>query len=163
AQTYDWGKVGNESLVGQLYQKQTNEKIKNFDTTHFAEFWMGTHPNGPCLIHSTNKKLSDFLKEQTQDVLGEHVHKRFNGLPFLLKVLSVNQALSIQAHPDKELAQKLFKKFPKIYKDANHKPELCCALTKFEAFCGFLPAKKIYENISSVEELRNILGEEILK
>ncbi len=43
-------------------------------------------------------------------------------LPFLMKVLSVNQALSIQAHPDKKLAEKLFAQG--TYPDDNHKPEV---------------------------------------
>ena len=37
-------------------------------------------------------------------------------MPFLLKVLSVGKALSIQAHPDLTLAAKLFKEQPDVYK-----------------------------------------------
>jgi mannose-6-phosphate isomerase len=37
-------------------------------------------------------------------------------LPFLFKVLSIGTALSIQAHPDKALAEKLFEERPQIYK-----------------------------------------------
>ena len=37
-------------------------------------------------------------------------------MPFLLKVLSVAKALSIQAHPDKELAQALHTERPDVYK-----------------------------------------------
>jgi len=58
-------------------------------------------------------------------------------LPWLLKVLSAGKALSIQAHPDKSLAEKLHKDKPDLYKDANHKPEMAIALTPFEAMCGF--------------------------
>jgi len=53
-------------------------------------------------------------------------------------VLSVAKALSIQAHPDKQLAQVLHKTQPQNYKDPNHKPEMALALTPFEAFCGFV-------------------------
>jgi mannose-6-phosphate isomerase len=56
-------------------------------------------------------------------------------------VLSVAKALSIQAHPDKKLAQILHEKDPKNYKDSNHKPEMALALTPFEAFCGFVSAE----------------------
>jgi mannose-6-phosphate isomerase len=41
----------------------------------------------------------------------------------------VNKALSIQAHPDKKLAEQLNKEFPDIYKDDNYKPEMAIALT----------------------------------
>lgn len=54
-------------------------------------------------------------------------------LPFLFKVLSVAKALSIQAHPAKDHAAKLHAERPEIYKDPNHKPEMACALTDFEA------------------------------
>ena len=59
------------------------------------------------------------------------------GLPFLFKVLSVRTALSIQAHPDKELAVKLHASRPDVYKDDNHKPEMAIAVSRFEALCSF--------------------------
>lgn len=48
------------------------------------------------------------------------------------------KALSIQAHPDKELARMLHKMRPNVYKDPNHKPEMAIALTEFKALCGFI-------------------------
>lgn len=59
------------------------------------------------------------------------------GLPFLFKVLSIKTALSIQAHPDKELARRLHALRPDLYKDDNHKPEISIAVTRFEALCSF--------------------------
>lgn len=56
----------------------------------------------------------------------------------LFQVLSVEKALSIQAHPDKDLAAILHKQQPDVYKDGNHKPEMALALTEFEALCGFV-------------------------
>ena len=53
-------------------------------------------------------------------------------------MLSVAKALSIQAHPDKKLAQYLHSTQPHIYKDPKHKPEMALALTPFEALCGFV-------------------------
>jgi len=50
----------------------------------------------------------------------------------------VNTALSIQAHPDKLLAEKLFKNDPKNYKDDNYKPEMSIALTDFEMLYKFV-------------------------
>lgn len=57
------------------------------------------------------------------------INLEYNGLPFLLKVLSVQTALSIQAHPDKELARRLHSSRPDMYKDDNHKPEMALAVT----------------------------------
>ena len=55
------------------------------------------------------------------------------------QVLSVAKALSIQAHPDKALAERLHAEQPQHYKDDNHKPEMALALTPFEALCSFVP------------------------
>jgi hypothetical protein len=56
-----------------------------------------------------------------------------------LQVLSVAKALSIQAHPDKKLAEVLHALRPSTYKDDNHKPEMAIAFTEFRALCGFAP------------------------
>lgn len=52
--------------------------------------------------------------------------------------------LSIQAHPDKELAKELHILHPKVYRDANHKPEMALAITDFEALCGFISLEVNY-------------------
>lgn len=54
------------------------------------------------------------------------------------------KALSIQAHPDKNLAEVLHKQQPGVYKDDNHKPEMALALTEFEALCGFISLEVCY-------------------
>lgn len=59
-------------------------------------------------------------------------------------MLSVSKALSIQAHPDKELARTLHKLQPDAYKDGNHKPEMALAMTEFEALCGFITLKVLF-------------------
>lgn len=56
--------------------------------------------------------------------LDEYISKLGTSLPYLFKVLSVNDILSIQAHPNKQQALDLHKKFPEIYKDSNYKPEM---------------------------------------
>lgn len=78
-----------------------------------------------------------------------------------LQVLSVNLALSIQAHPNKTLAQELFKTRPDVYKDPNHKPEMAIALTPFEALCGFRPLAEIAAFLTTYPELRAVVGEAV--
>ena len=63
---------------------------------------------------------------------------------FVFKVLSVAKALSIQAHPDKELAKTLHKLHPDLYKDDNHKPEMALAMSEFEALCGFISLEVLF-------------------
>ena len=40
-----------------------------------------------------------------------------------------------QAHPNKSHAKELHAARPDVYKDPNHKPEMACAITDFEAMC----------------------------
>ncbi|HLT11303.1 MAG TPA: mannose-6-phosphate isomerase, class I, partial [Micromonosporaceae bacterium] len=68
-------------------------------------------------------------------------------LPYLLKVLAAEQALSLQVHPDADQARAGFAAEERAgvpieakhrnYVDPYHKPELLVALTEFDALCGF--------------------------
>lgn len=67
----------------------------------------------------------------------------------------MGKALSIQAHPDKELARTLHKLHPDLYKDGNHKPEMALALTNFEALCGFITLKVLLLSLDYYFKLNN--------
>lgn len=78
----------------------------------------------------------------------------------MFKVLSIDKALSIQAHPNKQLGKVLHAKLPSEYKDDNHKPELACAVTDFEALCGFESLDVIYHHVIRVPELHALIAED---
>ena len=125
---------------------------------------MGTHVRGPAKIYHPKEHagelLSDWLKSN-QWALGEEVAAKFDGeLPFLFKVLSINKALSIQAHPTKTHAKELHRQAPDVYKDPNHKPELVVALKDFEGLCGFRPFEEIIKFLKEVPELCAAAGEQ---
>lgn len=86
------------------------------------QLWMGTHPSLPSKLASDGSSLKDYL-EKNPNLLGDKVVKHYDGkdLPFLFKVLSIGKALSIQAHPDKTLAKKLFKEKPDVYKGEKNR------------------------------------------
>ncbi|XP_078006931.1 mannose-6-phosphate isomerase isoform X2 [Phascolarctos cinereus] len=122
--------------------------------------WMGTHPRGDAVIPDTDiseKTLGKWIANNLP-CLGNSVKKTYGNLPFLFKVLSVNTALSIQAHPNKELAAKLHAQAPEHYPDNNHKPEMAIALTPFQALCGFRPVQEIVDFLQKVPELRLLIG-----
>lgn len=101
--------------------------------------------------------MSNWLISNTW-ALGEKTSVYSNGqLPFLLKVLSVNKALSIQAHPNKAHAEILHRIRPDLYPDPNHKPELGIALGHFEGFCGFRPFSEIQGFLLAVPELCSVI------
>ena len=72
---------------------------------------------------SLHRAILDHATTQAHpEALGPKLVAKFGtDLPFLFKVLSVEKALSIQAHPDKELAAKLHAEKPTVYRDPNHK------------------------------------------
>jgi len=164
-QHYDWGVLGNGSAVAELGSLNRGESIDE-EKPH-AEMWMGTHASGLNVIKeeeedssSSSSSLSSLkahVEAHATETLGEKCVQRFgNDLPFLLKVLSVAKALSIQAHPDKQLAEKLHKEKPHMYKDANHKPEMALAVTEFEAMSGFVSEPK--EALEKCPELKTLTG-----
>lgn len=115
-----------------------------------AELWLGAHPALPAdvVLPSGTIGLDEAIAADPLGWLGASTLHRFGpGLPFLLKVLAAAQPLSIQAHPSKAQAEKGFSRenaaglasdaSNRNYRDANHKPELICALTEFEGLCGF--------------------------
>ncbi|XP_078541250.1 mannose-6-phosphate isomerase isoform X2 [Lissotriton helveticus] len=159
-QNYAWGKIGLDSEVAKLLASsdplvQINTKLP------YAELWMGTHPKGDAIIvdnRISQKTLGQWIDDHPE-CLGSTVKDSFHGqLPFLFKVLSVNIALSIQAHPNKDLASKLHDLFPEHYPDTNHKPEMAIALTPFEGMCGFRPVEEIVAFLKNVPEFRTLIG-----
>jgi mannose-6-phosphate isomerase len=121
---------------------------------------MGTHPSLPSKDVETGRSLLDLVQDN-QALMSTEINQRYeNKLPFLFKVLSINKALSIQAHPNKKLAEKLHAKDPKNYPDDNHKPEMTIAVTPFDGLCGFRPLIETAHFLSTVPSLRKLVGEE---
>lgn len=114
-----------------------------------AELWLGAHPGAPAQVTGTNRSLLDVVGADPVNTLGAEVAERFGGLPFLLKVLAVEDPLSLQAHPSRDQAAAGYAAEEKRgvpleaternYRDRNHKPEMICALSSFAALCGFRP------------------------
>ncbi len=123
-----------------------------------AEMWLGAHPADPSqLVHAdgTRGSLLDAVAAAPEELLGSVRSRRWDAtLPFLLKVLAADEPLSLQAHPSLEQAREGFRRedaagiardaSERNYRDANHKPELICALTEFHALVGFRdPARTV--------------------
>ncbi|KAG5885201.1 hypothetical protein JTB14_012225 [Gonioctena quinquepunctata] len=156
-QNYEWGKRGTRSKVATLY-KNANDGFAIEENVPYAELWMGTHVNAPSELKKTGETLASYITNHPES-LGKETAKLFhNELPFLFKVLSVDKALSIQAHPSKKHAEELHSKSPHVYKDPNHKPEMAIALTPFEALCGFRPICEIRNFVDHIPELGKIVG-----
>jgi mannose-6-phosphate isomerase len=130
-QHYDWG---DPTFIPRLLGVDDGGRP-------WAELWLGTHRNGAATFADGT---------QLVDTTGE--------LPYLLKVLAARHPLSLQTHPDAVQARAGFDRGD--YPDPNPKPELLCALTRFEAFCGVRPVAATIELLDELgaTELSRVLA-----
>ena len=141
-QDYAWG---GKTFLSELFN------IANKEQKPFAEYWVGVHSRGIAQI-KRNGEWTDL--------------SNYSKLPFLLKILDVNQMLSIQSHPNKEQAEIGFANEEKegipidakhrIFKDDNHKPELMVAMSDFWLLHGFKSEGDIKKTILSIPEYRDL-------
>ncbi|KAF8478284.1 mannose-6-phosphate isomerase [Gautieria morchelliformis] len=99
-QSYDWGKVGRASKAAQ-YAASGVPGFTLDERKPYAELWMGTHPMLPSHLLGTQETLSDHLALVGSAIAGCFPEARMGNRPFLFKILAIQKALSIQAHPDK--------------------------------------------------------------
>ncbi len=133
-QFYSWGSPARDSLVAKLGGLLGTTGVS--EETPCAELWFGAHPNAPSpLVIDSQRTLAQLL---STDLVGDSQKKSTQeALPFLLKVLDINSVLSIQAHPNRELARKLHRQDPNNFPDDNHKPEIGIALSTTRLLYGF--------------------------
>ncbi|WAL95869.1 mannose-6-phosphate isomerase, class I [Streptomyces sp. Je 1-369] len=125
-----------------------------------AEMWMGAHPGAPS--RTERGALNEVIDAAPEHELGTAAAAKFGPrLPFLLKLLAAGAPLSLQVHPDLAQAKEGYadeqnRGVPvdapnRNYKDANHKPELICALTPFDGLCGFRPPAETADLLEALE------------
>jgi mannose-6-phosphate isomerase len=142
---YEWG---SRSAIQQLLDLEP-------DGRPAAELWFGAHSGDPSPALGTT--LDRLISADAEALLGPTVVQQWGErLPFLLKVLAAESSLSMQVHPNREQARAGYEAEeaaqPSVrnYADPNPKPELLCALTSFEAVCGFRP---VVETLSVLDDL----------
>ncbi|NUS72411.1 MAG: mannose-6-phosphate isomerase, class I [Corynebacteriales bacterium] len=139
-QHYAWG---SHEAIAEVQGRETPSAKPE------AELWMGAHPSASSRCED-GRTLRSIITVDPVNNLGAATHKEFGPrLPYLMKLLAAAAPLSIQVHPDANQAAEGFIREedagihcadPKRnYVDSNHKPELLCAITEFEALCGFRP------------------------
>lgn len=125
-----------------------------------AEMWLGAHPGAPS--RTPRGPLTEVIDEAPERELGSGAVAKFGPrLPFLLKILAAGAPLSLQVHPNLEQARQGYEDEERRgipadaghrnYKDANHKPELICALTEFDGLCGFRHPARAADLLAALE------------
>ncbi len=154
-QPYAWGTRGDEAFIPRLLG------VTPEPGAPYAELWMGAHPKAPSTIIADGQPvaLDRWIAAYSDEILGREVAARFdNRLPFLFKVLSAGETLSIQAHPNKTQAEVLHARDPEHYPDDNHKPELAVALDSLTALMGVKPPAEMAATLERYPELGGLVG-----
>ena len=126
-----------------------------------AELWMGAHPAAPSRLRTGGSLLRRIEADPAAELSGPVLRRFGPRLPFLLKIIAAERPLSLQAHPGREQARAGYadeqaRGVPldspeRSYVDPHHKPELVCALTPFEALCGFRAIPQTLELLSGLD------------
>jgi mannose-6-phosphate isomerase len=159
-QHYAWGPRGPEGLIPQLLGIASEVGAE----THVAELWLGAHPKAPSRVlldgaSGAGLPLDELVAAQPLAVLGAETAERFEAeWPFLLKVLSAAEPLSIQVHPNREQAQALHSRDPEHYPDSNHKPEIAIALSGLEALAGLKRPTEVQRTLAAYPALAAFVG-----
>ena len=152
-QNYAWG---SSTAIARLCGLPSPSKAPQ------AELWMGAHPKAPSQVCIDGRwiPLDRLIADRPSAMLGAHVARRWHErLPYLFKILAVDQPLSVQAHPDEKQAIEGFARenaagIPlgaphRNYKDSSAKPEIICAVTGFWGLNGFRSEADIRENLEA--------------
>jgi mannose-6-phosphate isomerase len=118
-----------------------------------AELWMGAHPAGPSLLADPAGPvpLNEAIARDAEATLGRSIVDTYGPrLPYLMKLLAATRPLSLQAHPEADVARAGYAAEAgrplddpeRNYRDPYHKPELLVAIEPFEALCGFRPPEQ---------------------
>ena len=147
--SYNWGKVGKESYVYRYVEHISRYEKTIIDCNgNLAELWVGTHLSGLNAVRrGTSGELLP-IDEFLQSVNGH--------IPFLFKVLSIGEPLSIQVHPGDTEAMKLHAVDTLKYPDANAKPEFVIALTSMLVLHDFRQLSDIDLCCENIPEFRFI-------
>ncbi len=158
-QHYAWGTKNEQAFIPKLLGLIPEPDVP------YAELWMGAHPNAPSEVDlgSEKRSLTELIQTYPAEILGQRVARQFNNqLPFLFKVLSAGEALSIQAHPNKKQAVELHKRDPEHYPDDNHKPEIAIALDELTALVGFRDFSELQFVLREYPEIADFVAEPAL-
>ena len=148
---YDWGSA---TVIPKLLGRSPTD-------APCAELWLGAHESGPALVGANGAPLDAVIRADPEAMLGPAVAERFGALPFLLKVLAADAPLSLQSHPSASQAAAGFDREERAgipldaphrsFRDRRHKPELVCALSRFEALCGFRDPVATLDLLSTID------------
>ena len=130
--------------------KLKNDLNKNINQNNIGESWeVSTNKDKVSIVKNgsyKNDKLTDLIKKYPKELLGASYNKNTK-FPLLLKIIDATKKLSVQVHPDDQLAKKL--------ENGSGKTEMWYVLDA-------TPEAKLYiglKQIENKEQLRQVIKE----
>ena len=158
---------GGSALVQELKKnfvecdEEGNEKVIGTDEL-IGESWeladMGTEDSVVANGWLAGNTISDLMETYLERIVGEDVYNRYGRqFPLLIKVLDINDKLSVQVHPDDEVAAERYDSLGKaeIWYVMDAKPGA-------KMYCGFTretTAQEFYDrcHAGTVHEILNVI------
>ncbi|MFA5879345.1 MAG: mannose-6-phosphate isomerase, class I [Candidatus Margulisiibacteriota bacterium] len=145
---YAWGQKGINAYIPALLNIAPEENYP------YAELWIGTNKKAPSMALINNEIIP--------------LNKIYD-LLCLDKILSVEEILSFQVHPNKLQAHNglkkeigsLYENDKRTYFDNNSKPEMTIPLTDFWLMADFLPKKECVKRLMRYQEIQDYFSFEI--
>ena len=130
--------------------KLENDLNQNISQNNIGESWeVSTNKDKVSIVKNgsyKNNKLTDLIKKYPKELLGASYNKNTK-FPLLLKIIDATKKLSVQVHPDDQLAKKL--------ENGSGKTEMWYVLDA-------TPEAKLYiglKQIENKEQLRQVIKE----
>ncbi len=109
---------GGERLIPYKGLDESDLKIDNFEKNHIGESWeVSAVKSSPSFIANglwRGKNIIDVINKMPEEILGKAVVQKYgNHLPLLVKFIEAKKDLSIQVHPNDDMALREHGKFGK--------------------------------------------------
>lgn len=159
---FPWGTVGSDSIAARL---QVNNRFGAIDSQKpYSEFVVSTHSEhvGAVLACTPSVSLQDHTQNQAMEVdsaMVEFYSKlHAQGIPYILKVVSVSVPQSLHVHPNDATVKALATLNPESNEDSFAKAVMVVALGKVDMLFSFHAAGDIVGELSRVPEFADAVG-----
>jgi len=161
-----WGMTTPRSLASRLASQNSGVEVMRGAVC--SAIAVGTHPSSHTMLKPSSSaftnaaSLLDYIRSEVIEVdsskVEHYARLHRHGLPFILRVISVNSSQGIHVHPDGLESVRLHEKNPDVFPDTVGRAEMAVALTPVDALFGFRAMSKIVAELARVPEFADAVG-----
>ncbi len=159
-QRANWGVPARRSLAARFYAHNTDAGISHTDVC--SAIAIGTHSSAETVLADDSRTLLDYIRNEVIEVdsnkVEHYTRLHRHGLPFVLRLISVESPQPIHVHPDGVEAARLHESDSVRWPDSLGRAEMVVALTDVHALFGFRGADAIVAELARVPEFADAAG-----